>query len=105
MPPRLDLHFALDDRDVRRVTDTLWPGVTFEPAWSPDGAQIAFASTLDRPNVAQLYLVDAGGGQLRGLTDSPVSSGHPAWYDPNATLTLSNARRLLSTWGWLRRPR
>lgn len=43
----------------------------FSPTWSPDGSQIAFYS--DRTTIIELYLMDADGGNLRQLTDDPLT--------------------------------
>ena len=54
------------------------------PVWSPDGQQIAF--TRRQHDHWEVYLVDAGGGNLRRLTDTPRrphgqpgNSAAPAW--------------------------
>jgi serine/threonine protein kinase/Tol biopolymer transport system component len=55
---------------VRRVTDA-----GFDPAWSPDGTQIAFATEeigdpSSRLGQSTLYVVPAGGGAPRKLADT-----------------------------------
>ena len=37
------------------------------PAWSPDGTRIAYVRATDGPNDSTLWVVDASGGQPRGL--------------------------------------
>lgn len=54
-----------DGSDVQQLTDA--PGRDFEPAWSPDGSTIVFSSDRDDPTNAQLYLMDADGGNQRPL--------------------------------------
>jgi Tol biopolymer transport system component len=54
---------------VRRITD-----LGFEPAWSPDGKQIAFATEeivdpASRAGDSALHIVDAAGGALRRVVD------------------------------------
>ena len=62
---------------VRRLTD-----VGFDPAWSPDGKQIAFATEeivdpASRQGDSTLYVVDAGGGAPRKLVDG--DGVQPSW--------------------------
>ena len=47
------------------------------PAWSPDGASIAFLRAADGP--AQLWLLPAGGGEPEQLTTLPLGAGTPVW--------------------------
>jgi Tol biopolymer transport system component len=49
----------------------------FQPAWSPDGQQIAFVS--DRSGKYDLYVMSAEGQAIRRLTDDPVRVFNPAW--------------------------
>jgi Tol biopolymer transport system component/serine/threonine protein kinase len=62
---------------VRRLTD-----LGFEPAWSPDGKQIAFATEevinpASRQGVSTLYVVDAAGGSARKVVDG--DGVQPSW--------------------------
>jgi Tol biopolymer transport system component len=62
---------------VRRLTD-----LGFDPAWSPDGKQIAFATEeIIDPSARQanstLYVVGVGGGTPRKLVDSDAVG--PSW--------------------------
>ncbi|MBD0337667.1 MAG: PD40 domain-containing protein [Thermoleophilia bacterium] len=59
---------------------------SFDPAWSPDGRRIAFASDRDGPSGApELYIMNADGSNVRRLTTSPHApddwraSSAPAW--------------------------
>src|SRR6185437_7221772 len=45
------------------------------PRWSPDGRQIAFLSDRSQRGVAQLYLIDADGGEARPLTNTENKKG------------------------------
>jgi Tol biopolymer transport system component len=71
-------------RHVRRLThergDVSSPAGLFfqtEPAWSPDGARIAFASR--RGGAFHLYVMNADGSGLRRLTATAKEDHHPAW--------------------------
>lgn len=47
------------------------------PAWSPDGRQIAFASS--RTGAGDIYLMDADGSNVRRLTTSGAPECQPTW--------------------------
>ncbi|HET7694480.1 MAG TPA: S9 family peptidase [Vicinamibacterales bacterium] len=47
------------------------------PAWSPDGAALAFAT--DRDDKRQIYLIDPRGGEARKLTAAEEGIGAFAW--------------------------
>jgi TolB protein len=49
----------------------------FDPAWSPDGTQIAFVS--DRDGNQEIYVVNIDGTNLQRLTWSEGSDRSPAW--------------------------
>lgn len=48
-----------------------------DPAWSPDGGRVAFAS--DRRGSYDIYVVDRSGGNLRRLTRHPFPEVAPDW--------------------------
>lgn len=48
-----------------------------EPAWSPDGTRVAFAS--NRTGDTELYLLTVGTGALTRLTTRTGSDGAPSW--------------------------
>jgi TolB protein len=59
------------------------------PAWSPDGTQVAFAST--RADNWELYLADIATGQETRLTDHPACDHAPEWSPDGKQLAfLSN---------------
>lgn len=66
-----------DGTGLRRLTDCQRPGClqNYEPAWSPDGSQIAFVGNQG------IYLINANGTGLRRLTSAatPLVVGQPAW--------------------------
>jgi Tol biopolymer transport system component len=53
------------------------PGGDYHPDWSPDGRQIAFASTL--AGSWDIYVIDVDGENLRLVFDSPAFEDHPVW--------------------------
>ena len=71
-------------RDERRLTDadvdsSTPQGLFFQtdPAWSPDGTTIAFASK--RGGTFDLYAMKADGTGTRRLTSTKHDDGHPTW--------------------------
>jgi Tol biopolymer transport system component len=68
---------------LRRVTDPR-DGWDADPAWSPDGRQIAFTRhTRSIPSrvgdFEEIFVVDADGSHLRRLTDNHVYDGQSSW--------------------------
>jgi Tol biopolymer transport system component len=52
-------------------------GEIFNPAWSPNGRQIAFSAS--KGGVLDLYLFDLESGMLRQLTNDPYADLDPEW--------------------------
>jgi len=53
------------------------------PAWSPDGARIAFSRTTDGIE-SEIYVMNADGSGQTNLTNNPVHDSEPAW-SPDGT--------------------
>ncbi len=68
--------YSLDGNKKHRFTSQ---NSDRQPAWSPDGKQIAFVSGRDG-SPAQLYLIPVDGGEARRITDMPVSISAPKWF-------------------------
>ena len=49
------------------------------PAWSPDGAQIAFFRYTDDLNIRDIYAMNADGSDIKQLTSGPENDIHPTW--------------------------
>lgn len=73
---------------VIRLSDH--PGVDRSPAWSPNGARIAFASR--RAANWDLYLLDVASGQERRLTTNPHYDGQPAWSPDGEYIAFESTR-------------
>ena len=65
-----------------RLTDSA--GDDREPAWSPDGTRIAFAS--DRGGTYDLWLLTVETGELRQITTALGNESEPAWTPDSAAL-------------------
>lgn len=57
------------------------------PAWSPDGAWLAFVS--DRTGVSNLYLMRPDGSELHPILLAPVYNGEPSWSADGQRLVYS----------------
>jgi len=65
----------------------------FNPAWTPDGKRIVFASDRAKPGISNLYWVSADGtGAVGRLTDSPDSQWHESWHSSGKFLAFSANR-------------
>jgi Tol biopolymer transport system component len=66
------------------------------PAWSPDGAMIAFmgqevGASGDDPDY-NIFVMKADGTSVTRLTDAPGSDGWPAWSPDGTRITFSTSR-------------
>src|SRR6266545_4486514 len=57
-----------------------------EPAWSPDGRQIAFAS--HREGTSHIFVMQADGTGTKRLTNSAKADDHPAWSPDGTRITF-----------------
>jgi serine/threonine protein kinase/dipeptidyl aminopeptidase/acylaminoacyl peptidase len=85
-----------DGTDPVRLTD-LGNVVSDTPRWSPDGGRIAFDSR-PRGN-SDIFIVDAQGGPLKPVTDSPSDDRNPSWSrDGNWIYFSSNRSGTFQMW-------
>src|SRR3954468_8159951 len=61
-----------------------------EPAWSPDGTQLAFASR--RSGNFDLYVTGADGKGTRRLTDAAAEESHPSWAPNGRRIVFQRGR-------------
>lgn len=76
----------LDGSDVQQVTSA--EGFHREPAWSPDGDNIAFAGTRD--GVANIYVMNIATGEETQITDSDAVDSAPEWSPNGEQLLFAN---------------
>ena len=60
------------------------------PAWSPGGEKIAFASTRDGNK--EIYVMDADGEHPRRLTSNKLVDDYPAWSPDGEKITFVSRR-------------
>src|SRR5688572_22394463 len=60
------------------------------PAWSPDGARIAFYS--ERDGNAEIYVMKADGSGVTRLTNTSADEGYPAWSPDGRTISFDSDR-------------
>jgi YD repeat-containing protein len=76
-------------------------GSNGQPAWSPDGAKIAFTSDRDDPGVPAIYVMNANGPNQTRLTFDygGARDEQPAWSPNGAKLAFVSTRNsTLETW-------
>lgn len=74
---------SADGTNLRQLTDD--PCLDVDPAWSPDGSKIAFATSRDDPENLSIYVMNADGSDQRRLVKIPgADSIGPAW-SPDGT--------------------
>ena len=61
------------------------------PRWSPDGKRISFESTRQGGQF-DLYVMDANGGNVTRVTDSPANDFDPIWMPDGQSLIFSSER-------------
>ncbi|MFQ5680351.1 MAG: hypothetical protein ACE5HP_12940, partial [Gemmatimonadota bacterium] len=77
-----DVYTARSDGELL-VNLTDQPGVNFDPAWSPDGTQLAFVSDREDDD-PEIYVMDAADGETRRLTRHVGADVAPVW-SPDGT--------------------
>jgi dipeptidyl aminopeptidase/acylaminoacyl peptidase len=61
----------------RRLTYTRAP--ESGPAWSPDGARLAFVTRREGDEAQQVYVLPMSGGEARRITAAPGGASNPQW--------------------------
>lgn len=87
-----------DGRNRTRLAGPSSPGIDASgdtsPAWSPDGREIAFASSGDAAGEDQrkveIYVMNADGGEKRRLTQDDVYDATPAWSPDGRRLAFAH---------------
>jgi dipeptidyl aminopeptidase/acylaminoacyl peptidase/CubicO group peptidase (beta-lactamase class C family) len=59
-----------------------------QPRWAPDGSALAFVSARE-DDPPQIWLLPAGGGEARRLTDEPLGASDPTWSPDASTIAFT----------------
>ncbi len=68
---------------------TTAPGPENDPAWSPDGARIAFTAKREGDDVGQLYVLELAGGEARRVTTLSGGASAPRWRPDGGALLVT----------------
>src|SRR5260370_15271248 len=68
------------------VSFSRFRGTNITPAWSPDGTQIIFSSSMQ--GNPELYVTDVGGGRPKRMTMSNGANVSPSW-NPKTGQTIA----------------
>jgi Tol biopolymer transport system component len=79
---------AADGSDVTSISCSR--GQDVDPAWSPDGTRIAFAS--DRDGQWDVWVMNADGTDQVRLTDDPLADDHPSWSPDGSRIVFESER-------------
>ena len=84
---------SLADYSIRRVTSPPGGSLDHEPAFSPDGSQLAFVRSTVAGVSNDLYVTSASGGEARRLTfDHRPVIGPPTWTADGREVVFSSTR-------------
>ncbi len=87
--PNWDIYeMDIDGSNFHRLTDD--PGRDLNPTWSPDGTQIAFASS--RTGTQELFIMDADGTNVRQITDGYFSVQYLSWSQDGQQIAFESNR-------------
>jgi Tol biopolymer transport system component len=78
----------LTDAEDESATDDS-PFFQIDPAWSPDGSKIAFAS--GRSGSSDIYVMNADGTATSRLTSTDQNDAHPTWSADGTTIAFTRA--------------
>ncbi len=80
--------WVADAKDRERVMLTQESGMQYQPAWSPDGRQLAYIGGHGY-GTYEVYLINANGTDRRQLTTNHTHEFLPAWSPDGAAIAYS----------------
>ena len=84
---------SLRDTPSNPIPLTSFTGREEQPAWSPDGRQVAFVWTGEKDDRRSIYVVQPGSTQVLRLTSGPGSDSGPAWSPDSRWIAYAHAAR------------
>ena len=85
-----DIDIQIMNADGAGVSWLTKDGSGSQPDWSPDGCRSAFS--LEREENRDVYIMNADGSNVTGLTNHPENDSVPAW-SPNGRQIVFAAKR------------
>ena len=77
--------------DPKQLTDAD-DGPDSQPAWSPDGSEIAFSREVGHNN-NDIFVMNVNGSDVRQVTDSNAFDTRPCWSPDGKNLLISSNRK------------
>ena len=86
-----DIYVANEDgTGVRRLTSE--PSDDEDPAWSPDGAMIAFSSNREGDGDPEIFTMRSDGSDVTRVTTEPGADYQPAWSPDGQKIAFTSRR-------------
>jgi len=80
----------VDDGAVQKLTSSLPGRDSWEPAWSPDGRQLAYSAA--QASGSDLFVMNADGTGKQRLTEDKAIDGGPAWSPDGRQIAFLTSR-------------
>jgi dipeptidyl aminopeptidase/acylaminoacyl peptidase len=86
---RSHLFYQTIEKTSDPIQWTYGKGRNHSPKWSPDGTELAFAST--RSGKSQIYVLSQKGGEARQVTFLPSGASNPVWSPDGSKLAFNTS--------------